>query len=387
MSVQKVMIKNGETKWEVRYRNNGRGTTRVRRRFDTKSEAQHFLDQRLIEKKKLQSSGIEIGDFEDTTFKEEAEHWVQTQGREFSEGHAKRVRGILKEIFPKYGKLSPNKFHAGLLSQIQGDLLRKLGKNNEPVKAATVNRSLEVVSAILSFATKQRRIPLNPAAGFPKLKEVRDHIGFWEQNEAQEFLSFANRKYPKGSEERWVYVAYLAAINTALRAGEIWGLQPKDIKHHGEILQIQRQFNRLTNSFTPTKGKKSRQVPCNSHLYEELTSLIRQNPSGTIFRNRDGKPVCHDNFAKRKFGKDIKEWGGKPIRFHDLRHTGATLMIAAGMDLKTVQEICGHEDIKTTMNYAHLLAEKIRQVARTFSIVPQHEDETSKKHHLRLVKA
>lgn len=390
MSIRKVITKTGEPKWEVRCRSNGRGSTRIRRRFDTKSEAQHFMDERLYEKKQLKRSGIETGEFEETTFKDEAEHWLQVQGREFSAGHMKRVRGVLKELYPKYGNLSPKRFHAGLLSQIQGDFLRrtrKVGEKKLPVKSSTVNRALEVVSAILSFSAKQRRIPFNPSIGFPKLKEVRDDIDFWEQSEAQEFLRFANNKYPKGSELRWVYVAYLTAINTALRAGEIWGLQPKDIKHEGEVILIQRQFNRLTNNFTPTKGKRNRRVPCNPVLYEELMSLIHPSSSGTIFKNHEGHPICHDNFAKRKFGKDLKEWGGKPIRFHDLRHTGATLMIGAGMDLKTVQEICGHEDIKTTMNYAHLLAEKIRHVARTFSIVPLSEDEPSKKNHLRLVKA
>lgn len=390
MSIQKVTTKTGESKWEVRCRSNGRGSTRIRRRFDTKAEAQHFLDERLYEKKQLKRSGIETGEFEETTFKEEAEHWLQVQGREFSAGHAKRVRGVLKELYPQYGNLSPKKFHAGLLSQIQGDFLRKtrkVGKEKFPVKAATVNRALEVVSAILSFSVKQRRIPFNPSIGFPKLKEVRDDINFWEQSEAQDFLSFANRKYPKGTEERWVYVSYLTAINTALRAGEIWGLQPKDVNLQGEVILIQRQFNRLTNGFTPTKGKRNRRVPCNANLFEELMSLIHQNNSATIFKNQNGRPICHDDFAKRKFGKDLREWGGKPIRFHDLRHTGATLMIGAGMDLKTVHEICGHEDIKTTMNYAHLLAEKIRHVARNFSIIPQPEEDPSKKNHLRLVKA
>jgi len=387
MSVRKVTTKSGESKWEVRYHIGGRGSKRARLRFDTKAAAFAHLEGRLVEKKELQKTGIDIGSFEDTTFQNEAKYWLQVQGREFSAGHEKRVRGILENLYPKYGGLPPNKFHAGLLSQIQGDFLQKLGKKGQPVKPATVNRAMEVVSAILCFAAKQRRIPFNPAAGFPKLKDVRKHLGFWEQAEAQSFLSFANRKYPKGSEDRWVYVVYLTAINTALRAGEIWGLQAKDIVHNGEIIQVQRQYNRLTNSFTPTKGKGDRQVPCNANLFEELMSLIRQDASGTIFKNREGHPICHDNFGKRKFAKDVKEWGGKKIRFHDLRHTGATLMIAAGMDLKTVQEICGHEDIKTTMSYAHLLAEKIRHVARTFSIIPQNEEVPAKKNHLRLVKA
>jgi len=51
------------------------------------------------------------------------------------------------------------------------------------------------------------------------------------------------------------------------------------------------------------------------------------------------------------------------------------------LDIKTVQEICGHKDVTTTMNYVHLLGDSIRQAARSFSVVP----EGGKKHHLRLV--
>ncbi len=87
-------------------------------------------------------------------------------------------------------------------------------------------------------------------------------------------------------------------------------------------------------------------------------------------------PVDHDKFQKI-FKADLKAWGGKVIRFHDMRHTATTLLIASGVDLKTVQSICGHEDIKTTMNYVHLIGDRIKEVAKTFSIRP--EDQTPKK--------
>ena len=61
-------------------------------------------------------------------------------------------------------------------------------------------------------------------------------------------------------------------------------------------------------------------------------------------------------------------------------------MIASGLDIRTVQDIGGHKDIKTTMNYAHLLAEKIREAARTFSIKPAEEIQPDPRNYLRLVK-
>jgi site-specific recombinase XerD len=70
-----------------------------------------------------------------------------------------------------------------------------------------------------------------------------------------------------------------------------------------------------------------------------------------------------------------------------LRHTAITLLIAAGIDLKTVQEIAGHKDIKTTMGYTHLLAERIKHVAQNFSILPTaQEPKDQPKTAFRLIK-
>ena len=79
-------------------------------------------------------------------------------------------------------------------------------------------------------------------------------------------------------------------------------------------------------------------------------------------------PVCHENFMKRQFLVDVKAWGGRSIRFHDLRHSATTMMIAGGIDLKTVKEICGHADIATTMTYVHLISGAVERVAQVFSV-------------------
>lgn len=383
MSIRKTITKSGQTKWEVYLCTSGRSGKRLRRRFDKKSEAETFLIEYRSRKSKLEKQGAGTTDFEETTFKKEAEHWKNVRSIQFSPAHLKRVNGILKELYPKLGYLSPLKLHAGTLTMLQSELL------SHGLRPATVNRKLEVITSILNFAAQKQRIPHNPAAGFQKLKEVRDEHKFWDQEDAESFLGFAHRKYPFGSSMRWVYVVYLLAINSGVRAGEIWGLKPIDIVQGGEVLLIRRQFDRVEQSFRPTKGKSNRRVPCNPHLLKELRSLVElgQIDNDTIiFQNQFGGPIRHDDFKKRVFDRDIREWGGPKIRFHDLRHSAATLMIASGLDLKTVQEICGHEDIHTTMNYAHLLAEKIRQVARTFSIGPSESLQEESKTRLRLVK-
>jgi len=383
ITIKKIKLPNGEHRYEVCVRTNGRGSARLRRRFKTRTEAEAFVHDYQLRKLEIQKYDPTRQDFEETTFRLEAERWLTIQGDRFSPGHLKRAKGVLKEFLPRFGNLSPNKLHPGFLTTIQADELAK------GLVAATVNRKLEIVTAILNFAAKQRRIPYNPTIGFQKLQEVHSEIQFWEREEAESFLVFADKKYPLQSSDRWIYVVYLLALNAALRAGEIWGLQVGDIAFGGEVLLIQRQFDRVKKEFRTTKGKKGRRVPCNSEVLKELRHLIDQQKLSNaqiLFRRANGTAINHDNFNGR-FERDVAKWGGRKIRFHDLRHTAISLMIASGLDLKTVQDIAGHKDIKTTINYAHLLAERIKHVARTFVIKPTEEmPPEQNKPNLRLLK-
>lgn len=367
MSVRK--IKQGdEIRWEAYVLTNGKGSKRLRRRFGTKADAEAFLEDYKAKKREAKRLGAGgTRSFEETTFAEEAKYWLERQGIRFSPGHVRRVEGILDEILPEFGKLTPNRLNPERLSRFQSEQLA------QGLAPATVNRKSDVITAILNFSVRHRRLPFTPASGFRKLAEVRGDMQFWERQEAETFLEFANAKYPLGFENRWIYVAYFLALNTALRAGEIWGLQPQDLVQGGELLYIRRQWDLNSMSFRLPKGKKARHVPCNESLRREIEALLVKEtyqPGQTLFFTRAGTPVSRDNFDDRVFQPDIKESGVKRIRFHDLRHTATTLMIAEGLDLKTVQEICGHKEISTTMRYVHLLGDSVRRAAKIFAVQP-----------------
>jgi integrase len=371
VSIKKKVLKSGEVRWEVRVWTNGRGSKRLARWFDKKVDADNYLHDLKQRSDSIKKSSTGIANFEETTFAQEAQAWIEDGKFRFSASHLKRSEGILKEFLPKIGRLTPEKFTPVFLSLLQRQMKADGAKN------LTVNRKTEVITAVLNFAVKQRRIPYNPASGFRKLPSDQAEMQFWDRVEAESFLEFVSGKYPAGSSERWIYVSYLLALNTGLRAGEVWGLQPRDIVDDGEMLFIRRQFDRVTKAFGPPKGKKSRHVPCHSELCEELKMLIAARKTRldqTIFHGKEGLPINHDSFGDRRFDKDVRLWGGRRIRFHDLRHTATTLMIGGGVDLKTVKEICGHKDIATTMGYTHLLGDNLRQVARSFSIKPSRSE-------------
>jgi integrase len=367
MSVKKVKSKTGEVKWEVRIHLAGRGSKRLRRRFDRKVDADEFLNRERIKVQQEGLSGNASSYLRQTTFADEAEYWLQNRGPTISPGHLKRATGVLAEILPTLGSIKPARFDSRLLTKIQSDQLAT------GIKPATVNRKLEIIKAILRYSFDRKRIPANPSAGFTKLEAVRQGINFWSRDEVSSFLEFTDQKYPKESTLRWVYTAYLLAANTAIRAGEVWGLQPQDIKTEGLIV-VDRQFDRVTRSLRPPKGKRSRRVPCNSDLLVELLQLIERRdtkPQNLVFFTEAGAPICHETFIRYYFIRDVKASGLRRIRFHDLRHTAATLMIDSGVQVNVVKEICGHADVSTTMGYVHLLADSIKDVGKTFSLSPK----------------
>jgi integrase len=231
-----------------------------------------------------------------------------------------------------------------------------------------------MIQAVLNFAVQQRRIPFNPTLKLRKLSRGQPEMLFWNQEEAESFLSYANEYYPPESEDRWIYVSYLVALNTGMRAGEIWGLQPQDLAADGRSIHVRRQWNRVSHSYTTPKSRKGRLVPCVLHLADELRKLVarkRTKPDQAIFAGETGRPINHDSFTDRRFEMDLKRWGGRRIRFHDMRHTATTLMLASGVDYKTVQEVCGHASFKTTMNYVHLLPGHVERVLERFGLAPE----------------
>ena len=372
MTVRRVRVSTGELKWEVRFHVNGRGSPRLRRRFDRKVDADEFLMRELNQLRDRSALGIGAST-RDATFSGEAELWLAAKAATFSPSHLKRARGILAELEPRYGHLKATRFGPAVLAQIVTDQ-RDSGRSN-----ATINRKIEVVRAILNHSQVSRRISVNPTVGYKKLPNDGREIDFWEVKEAATFLRFADEKYPLGSPDRWVYTVYFLALNTGMRAGEIWGLQVGDIQRP-ELILVERQFDRVSKTFRPTKGKKARFVPCNSPLQAELARHVATNrlrSGDTIFRSELGMPICHEVFIASRFKGDVAGAGVRAIRFHDLRHTAITHMIDHRLDIKTVQSIAGHKDIGTTMRYVHLVGDRVKQASRTFCIGGDHSLHTS----------
>ena len=129
----------------------------------------------------------------------------------------------------------------------------------------------------------------------------------------------------------------VVAINTAMRRGELLDLQWE---------QVDLQTGTIT--VRHSKNGRVRHVPLNKTAQEALSELPGPH-AGHVFLYR-GLPIQD---VKTAFLKAVKRAGIPRCRFHDLRHTFATRLVIAGVDLATVKELMGHASISTTMRYAH----------------------------------
>ena len=362
MPIKKILLPNKEVRWEATDRFPGQGDKKIRRRFEKKIDAQEFLDSFKLRKREalLPTSNKAASDVEGTSFNAEADYWLEKKGGDFTNGYFRVINPGLNKIRKLYGHYPIAKFTPGLLFEF------RLMMKNQELSQATQHRYVDLVTRIINFSFKQKRINANPCLGYEKGRESQEEMKFWDEDEVKTFLTFAHRKYPRGSEKRWIYCLYLMALETGARARELWGFKISDIPGNGTKIKISRQsFG--GSRFEATKGKDSRFVPFSLGLREELHSMLsheieEQAPDRTLFVSKVGTAIDHDNFTERIYRKDICECGLRQIRFHDLRHTSITLMVKKGALLPVIQKIAGHKDIKTTMRYVHILGKDIDDI-------------------------
>ena len=165
---------------------------------------------------------------------------------------------------------------------------------------------------------------------------------------------------------------YLLALTTGMRQGELLALQWKDINWNNGTLQVRRKISRITNQgfvFSEPKTAKSRRSITLTQMAVETLKQHRlhQNEQrlaagpiweeyDLVFCNALGRPIEVGNMIRRSFRPLLQKAGLPIIRFHDLRHSCASLLLSMGVHPKVVQELLGHSQISVTLDtYSHVL--------------------------------
>ncbi len=169
-------------------------------------------------------------------------------------------------------------------------------------------------------------------------------------------------------------VLILTAAMSGLRQSELLGLRWRDVDWTAQRVRVRNTFVRGEHS---GDGKSdlstSRSVPMATRLAGELDRWSQR----TAYRGEDELVFAHPltgnsldrSKVTRRFKAACVEAGVRPVRFHDLRHTFGTRLVAAGTSLRSVQEWLGHADAKTTQIFTHYApnAHEVQQVDGAFA--------------------
>jgi integrase len=239
--------------------------------------------------------------------------------------------GVIEE---KLGKDTPlGKITRGTVEKYQAERLSSLSHRNTPLKPATVNREMAALKHMLSKAVAWGVLLLNPASGVKLHKENNRRLRYLTPEECKALLDAC----PSATMRQIVTLA----LNTGMRKGEILNLIWENVNLRERFIEITEQKN----------GERST-IPLNSVAVETLRSIPRRLDSDYVFTGLiPGEPLCD---LKRQFAKAVRTAKLEGVSFHTLRHTAASLLVMAGVDLATVREILRHKSIEMTLRYAHL---------------------------------
>ncbi|MCJ7507204.1 MAG: site-specific integrase [candidate division Zixibacteria bacterium] len=118
-----------------------------------------------------------------------------------------------------------------------------------------------------------------------------------------------------------------------------------------------------------TKNAETREIPINNMVVQTLIN-VKSNSKVYVFCNKNGRPFHN---VRQSFTKALREAGINDFRFHDLRHTFASHLVMAGVDLLTVKELLGHKKIDTTLRYSHLSPSHKRSAIERLAFLDGHQ--------------
>jgi integrase len=209
--------------------------------------------------------------------------------------------------------------------------------------------------AALQYAFELRLVAYNAARGIKKPLVPKPEMKCWDAASVGMFL--------KATKADRLHAMYVLALSAGMRQGELFGLQWSDVNFTSGCLTVQRSLEELCGKQRPksTKSGKGRRIDLPSFALDVLRDhraamLAEGNIKGPVFCDCDGGWLRKSNVCRRSFGPMMVAAGVPRIRFHDMRHTHATLLLAAGENVKVVSERLGHASIKITLDtYAHVL--------------------------------
>ena len=229
--------------------------------------------------------------------------------------------------------------------------------NDKQYSKSTIARKLATLRSFYKFLVKRGHLSTNPVMAVRTPKQEKKLPKFLEYDQVKKLLETPPTDNWLGARDRAIMETL---YSTGVRVSELVALNIEDIDFLSEVLHVR------------GKGKKERLTPIGSSAlqtiqhYMEFRNRRAQNNANfdakVLFVNKHGKRLSTRS-VRRKMDKYLQMAGLDPsISPHTLRHSFATHMLNNGADLRSVQELLGHQSLSTTQIYTHLTTKKLKEV-------------------------
>ncbi|MGA8296570.1 MAG: tyrosine-type recombinase/integrase [Acidimicrobiales bacterium] len=345
--------------WEARYRDpTGRQRSQT---FPTKTAARRFLERVGADKQR--------GDYLDPTlgrtrFDDWAAEWLA------SNAHLKPRTLVDYESMLRVHVLPA--FKGRPVGNVDQALVRRFIADLSAGGAApgTVRAARKILRLVLATAVSDGALRANPCDGVRLPRSAKAEMHFLTPDQVATLADAIENPpiKPGGGEHRRSAYPDLArlvifAAYSGLRAGEIGALRVSRLNLLEGSVDVAESVSEVTDHglvFGPTKTFETRRVPIPRFICELLAEQLAGSDADRdafVFRGSNGGPLRHGSFYKRHFKPAVVRAGlPESVRFHDLRHTYAAMLIAQGAHPRAMMERLGHSSVTVTLNtYGHLL--------------------------------
>lgn len=321
------------------------------RRWITTKGSKEQAEKRLREILNQLDNGEWISQKKIPTFKEVAEQWLEYKKPSIRLSTWRKYEGYHRNHFSCFHNYPINRVPIAMIEKYINE------KMQSGMSIVTLRKTLVMLNQVMAYAVRHKFISNNPCRDIEKLrkngKTEKTEISILKPDEIKSLLqNTGNPKYE---------MLFRLAIFSGAREGELLGLKWSDIHWEDSQIEIERTFNE--GAFQEPKTETSyRKIDIGQNTMSELKKwkvACPPNDLDLVFPNEAGKPMNHNNMVNRHFKPAMVAANIEKIRFHDMRHSYASLMLHQGESIKYIQKQMGHSSPTVTLNiYSHLIQDQ-----------------------------
>lgn len=333
--------------------------------FKTKKEAQSALAELM--------NNVDKGVYIEPTkrkFKEFAMHFLENiYVNKVKASTYERTESLLRtQILPWFQEVELEKIDQFLIHDFYKE------KKEEGLSSSYIQRMHEVLRRLLKVAYKWELIPKDIASLVEAPRLEKKEMNVWSVDQVNEFLKFTKHS-------RYSPVFFLAAY-TGMRKGEILGLHWNDINFEEKTIRISKTLYKVKDRYLLHEPKTKSSIRT-IYMDDDITRVLKKQRVKQNLEKLKAGNVYEDHnlvFAQETgnyvfptavnalFLRYIRQSGIPRIRFHDLRHTHATILLSMGVNPKIVAERLGHSSVQITLDtYSHVLPSMKKDLSEQFA--------------------